>query len=426
MDAATDPDAASSQFLRPQMDRQCSTIAIRPFSLKDHMVKDEVKIGRVTTEVFSKEGHPKILRYDMKQLVRYTALGTLFSNGTVFTMDKTALINVLIMVALTVLVSAITICMNLHDLDSLKELKLQPLQQLTTQMNQFVPFCLAYYVALSLNRWWALRVTALGKVFDSFANVSMLVSCELSDKKWLDVRNQVAKYGLASVELLVQAARRQDDLDYLMDRDILSQAEVEAVARKTYPYQRPMMMWAWIMRICVGSLDHNKSPPPVAAQVIKHCLFAREGMAVINAHLDTQLPFAYVHLITFLVNVQNFVFAVLSGVTIAVDFAKSNVTAMVQQLVSCLLVVLIYQALLQITYVVLDPFGDDVLDFPIKAYTTYIATMVDAFFEAQQPCPVVAEDGTLKRPRRDKIEKKKKQDLGKDRKLLTASSPSPR
>jgi len=282
---------------------------------------------------------------------------------------------------------------------------------LSLQINQFVPFCLAYYVALSLNRWWALRVAALGQVFDSFANVSMLVSCELSDKKWIDLRNQVAKYGIASIELLVQAARDKANLENLLHMDVLTHEEIDAVKKKTHMWQRPMMMWAWIMRICVGSLDHNKSPPPVAAQVITQCLKAREGMATINAHLDTQLPFAYVHLITLLVNVQNFVFAILSGITIAVSFADKNVTVIIQQTVSCVLVTLIYQALLQITYMILDPFGDDVLDFPIKAYTTFIATMVDAIFQAQQPCPVVAEDGSLKRPR----QKKNKLDSGWDR-----------
>jgi len=195
----------------------------------------------------------------------------------------------------------------------------------------------------------------------------------------------------------------------LMDMDVLTLAEVEAVQKKpTAYYQRPVMMWVWIARICVASLDHNKSPSPFAAKIIKHCLNAREGIATIHHYLDTQLPFAYVHLITFLVNVQNFVFAIFSGVTVAVAFATQSVTGIVQQIVACFLVVLIYQSLLQITVHVQDPFGDDVLDFPIKAYTTYIATMIDAFFEAQLPCPVVAEDGSLKRPR----EKRKNKQVG--------------
>jgi len=422
MATAADSDAATGGE-QPSLERQGSFGEAKIFSLKDHMDPGKIVEGRVTTEVLGRDGHPKILRYDMKALVKYSALGTLFCNGTVFTVDHTALINVLIMVILMWAVAVLSVQFN--DLSKLQSLNLKPLQALSLQINSFVPFCLAYYVALSLNRWWALRVAALGKVFDSFANVSMLVSCELSDKKWIDLRNQVAKYGIASIELLVQAARDKENIQALLDMDVLTPPEVEAVKKKTYIWQRPMMMWAWIMRICLASLDHNKSPPPVAAQTITHCLNAREGMATINAYLDTQLPFAYVHLITLLVNLQNLVFAILSGITIAVAYADGNVAVIIQQSVSCMLVTLIYQALLQITYMVLDPFGDDVLDFPIKAYTTFIATMVDAIFEAQQPCPVVAEDGTLKRPRE---KKKKKQDSGWSRIVsanVAAMSSSP-
>jgi len=321
------------------------------------------------------------------------------ASGTVFTMDMTALHNVIVQLGIMLVTAAITILPNLNDLGQLKSLDLSPLQQLTKQMNQFVPFCLAYYVALSLSRWWAMRADAVGKVFDAFANVSMLVSCELHEKKWQDLRNQVAKYGIASVELLVQSATGKDNLKELVAMDVLTPAEVEAVARKSHPYQRPMMMWAWIMRICVASLDHNKSPAPIAAKIIKHCCEAREGMAAIEHYLGTQLPFAYVHLITLLVNMQNIIFSILSGVTVAVNLGMQNVAGIIIQIVACFVVVLIYQSLLQITVHVQDPFGDDVLDFPIKSYTTYIATMIDAFFEAQLPCPVVAEDGSLKRPR---------------------------
>jgi len=416
MDVSSDSDDSDVNVPSQGTDNDCmrafaANSELKPFSLKDHMDPGKLIVGRVTTEILGREGHPKILRYNMKQLVKYTALGTLFSNGTVFTMDRTALTNVVVLFLVMMVITAIFYLANLSDLKQLQTLNLKSLTQLTNSTNQFVPFLLAYYVALSLNRWWALRVSALGKVLDALANVCMLVSCELSDRKWMDLRNQVAKYGIASIELLVQAARGTENFEELVQNDLLSFAEVEAVRRKTYEYQRPMMMWAWIVRICVGALDHNKSPPAVAQQVITHCVNAREGIATINSYLDTQLPFAYVHLITFLVNIQNFVFALLSGVTVAQNFATKNVTGIIQQTISCTLVVLIYQSLLQITYHILTPFGDDVLDFPIKAYTNYIATMIDAFFEAQQPCPVVAEDGTLKRPRE---KKKKKRDPGQD------------
>jgi len=159
------------------------------FSIKDHMQRDNFINGIVTTEVLGTDGKPKILRYSSKKLVKYTALGTLLANGTVFTMDTTALKNVVVQLFVLLMTAAVTICINLHDLSQLKSLDFKGLQQLSSITNQLVPFCLAYYVSLSLNRWWALRVDALGKVFDAFENVAMLVSGELHDKKWQDLRN---------------------------------------------------------------------------------------------------------------------------------------------------------------------------------------------------------------------------------------------
>merc|ERR1712008_406050 len=153
------------------------------------------------------------------------------------------------------------------------------------------------------------------------------------------------------------------------------------------------------MRICLNALDHNRSSAPLSNQCLGECIKAREGMALIIAHLDTQLPFAYVHLICLLVNLQNVVFAIQSGMHCSISYAKGETGSVIQQVVSCLLIGVIYQAIFGITYVILDPFGDDAMDFPQAVFTAYNATLVDAVLKAQQPCPVVVQDGRLVQPR---------------------------
>jgi len=133
---------------------------------------------------------------------------------------------------------------------------------------------------------------------------------------------------------------------------------------------------------------------------------AREGMALINAHFDTQLPFAYVHLICLLVNLQNVVFAVVSGMHCAISYSKNDIPAIIQQVGACLLIGVVYQGIFGLTYVILDPFGDDALDFPLPALRAYHASLVDAILRAQQPCPVVVQDGQLMQPRKKPIGKK--------------------
>jgi len=222
----------------------------------------------------------------------------------------------------------------------------------------------------------------------------------LHNKKWQEVRNQVTKYGFAAIELLVQAAQQRENLESLGDKDLLSEQEI-VILGKLLIWQRPMILWAWIMRICVSAMDHHKSPPPRTQAVVAQCIAARQGMATINTYQDTQLPFAYVHLVALLVNIQNLVIACESGIVFATAIPGGQVWVMVQQVISCIVVGFIYQSLLQISYVILDPFGDDILDFPMEIYTSYLAMTVDAMFEAQENCPVVGDDGSLHPPRRN-------------------------
>merc|ERR1719215_2282487 len=106
----------------------------------------------------------------MRVLVRFSACATVFSTGTLLA--------------------------HIGAFRELETLDLSPLEGLVSQVSVFVPFLLALFVSLSLSRWWALRVTALGQVFDSLANTCMIVASELNDLRWEEVRLGVMKYGM--------------------------------------------------------------------------------------------------------------------------------------------------------------------------------------------------------------------------------------
>jgi len=369
-----------------------------PFDIKHHMEVPETHKNKVTEVVVGEGGCHKILRYDMKLLVQYSACATVFTKGTVFTMDNTTLRTTGLMVLLLGTVCAFTVLAHAGDTEALAALQTQPLEALADQVSAFVPFVLALFVSLTLSRWWALRVTALGKVFDSLANTCMIVASELNDLRWRNVRTGIMKYGMASIELLVQAAREDEDIDSLLELDLLTDTEAEFMKEYELLWQRPMVIWAWIMHIVSDAMDHDKTPAPSRQAVIGQCLAARDGMANINMYLDTQLPFAYVHLITLLVNVQNILMAIKSGCKFAKAVPERDPFIMIQQVLTTAIIVFIYQALLTIAYTIMDPFGDDVLDFPIRAYKAYVASIVDAMMGAGRGCPAVSSDGRLHRP----------------------------
>eukprot|EP00746_Dinoflagellata_sp_MGD_P035507 gnl/MRDRNA2_/MRDRNA2_185019_c0_seq1.p1 gnl/MRDRNA2_/MRDRNA2_185019_c0~~gnl/MRDRNA2_/MRDRNA2_185019_c0_seq1.p1 ORF type:complete len:328 (+),score=43.39 gnl/MRDRNA2_/MRDRNA2_185019_c0_seq1:100-984(+) len=187
---------------------------------------------------------------------------------------------------------------------------------------------------------------------------------------------------MASIELLMFDARGIEDLSAIEHQGLLDHKEIGFLS--TVPCsQRPIVMWSWILSACWEAMKLEGAPAPHFGAIQKECTAARVGVQTIHTYLNTQLPFAYVHLITFLVNLQNLVIAVKSGVIFALAWSESDISKMASQVFMCITVCVIYQGLLAISYVIQDPFGEDLLDFPIMAYSEYVAQSCSATYRAK-------------------------------------------
>lgn len=214
----------------------------------------------------------------------------------------------------------------------------------------------------------------------------MILSCTIPGEEFARAREQVEKLGMASIMLLLMAARGKDDTDSLASDGLLTAEEVKAL-EGVGPFQRAATMWVWILRLMDEAFKLVKAPAPRFAALMSRAMQARDGIQTIHTYLETQLPFAYVHLITLLVNLQNVVISVKAGVVFAVARADGDTQRMANQIFMCILVCVIYQGLLIISYVVHDPFGEDLLDFPVVAYTQYVAMSCSAMEKAQGTAP---------------------------------------
>merc|ERR1712216_518982 len=217
------------------------------------------------------------------------------------------------------------------DEEDLKEYDTDALVKLAANINGLVPFVLALYVSLVLSRWWALRVQALGVLFNSVSNTVMVVSCCLSDVKYRPVREQIVRFGVASILLVMKAARGDNDIETLVDQGLLTPAEVSHLSN-IMPYQRATTMWVWVLRVCEAAFTLAKCPPPRFNMVLGKAMQARDGVQTIQTYLDTQLPFTYVHLITLLVNIQNLVMAAKCGAIAVVAYTNGDNQKMISQI----------------------------------------------------------------------------------------------
>lgn len=358
---------------------------------KEQLGKSRARIqeNAITTIAYGHSGKPKLLSYKLEKLVRYGGIFTLFVKGTIFTVDNGVTVEILKQFLICG-----AICIGVHfQVDDPASLgtTTDGLVSMSKYMNSFVPFVLGLYLSLALSRWWALRVQALGTMFDAIANVSMLVSCVLPSKEHQIVRYMVVKWGMASIQLLLKAARGSDDISNMKENGLLTREEVDSI-ESCSPYGRAMVMWGWIMRICQDSFHRASGPPPHAPKValaFNICLSARNGIQTIHTYLQTQLPFAYVHLISLLVSVNNLIVTAKCALVIIVSISKDPMdgTMIGNQLLMMILIPTIYQGLLSISYMIHDPFGEDMLDFPVAAYEMYVQESCNAVMQAQEAFP---------------------------------------
>ena len=184
----------------------------------------------------------------------------MLTRGTVFTMDKTT--NVIV---LAYLLFGLGIFVVLEFLLGVPVAKgdAVPVENLVKYFGKIVPFVLALYLSLSISRWWILRTGALGSILDSLANTCMIFYCYFPDKVYAPMRNCVSHWGIASVYLLAGACREKEVIEDLVQNGLISGEEANILQLVT-PFQRPQLLWGWILRVCYECWMLESNPQSAA------------------------------------------------------------------------------------------------------------------------------------------------------------------
>merc|ERR1719399_1900303 len=101
--------------------------------------------------------------------------------------------------------------------------------------------------------------------------------------------------------------------------------------------------------------------PPVLVLTLKICMDAQNAVDSVTMQMTSQLPFAYAHLLCFLVHGAMVLNATTAGLLIALASCR---TAVICQIWQTLGMGIIYLGLLSMSSIISDPFGDDIIDFP--------------------------------------------------------------
>lgn len=353
-------------------------LGIKSFDF-DKAAENDVIRGFFCTYVRGFEGRTKLKDYNLQRVVVLGGIASMFCHGTVFLMDRTVRVmcvqQFLIVVAFAMLG---------HYVVTFDEEDIQSFERLVKQTSRLVPLILGLFISNSLARWWALREKSIGSIFDALIDLSMLMVAQRPEPKWKPLHVQLTKFGLASIQLILKAARDNNDMTDLLTDGLLTQDEAEYL-EELQSFHRPVAVWSWILRLC--QFAWIGLPPPTFNPIQVCCTQAKSSIDNIYTYQRTQMPFAYTHLVACLAHAQNVFAAIHAGLSISLDMGSAE--AWVREIAMALIVCLIYQGLLALSYVIEDPFGDDLLDFPIKSYTAYVMATVQAVQEAQWHSPAL-------------------------------------
>jgi len=335
----------------------------------------EPKHTMLHTTTAGYSGKHKIIRYDFVKLVNIGPFVTFMMKGTVFNLDKNLWIN---MAKYLVLfgISALFVAALTDDVTSFKEESMPNIIRAAENLQNFCPFLFGLFVSLSLGRWWTMRCDGIGCCADYITNICCFLTANAArrlprEEDWqlfVSVQSRICRYGLASLNCIAKESRGPHaPIDEMVTLGLLTEEE-KTLLESVEPHSRAEALWCWMSALSSEVMEMVKLPPPNMNMLFTHIRNGLKGVHVIHQHMNTQLPFPYVHMITLLVNVHNAVVAMVSGLKFGVAVREGRPANCVVEIVQLIIVPTMYQGLLQICMFLSDPFGDDIIDFPILEY----------------------------------------------------------
>eukprot|EP00920_Eleutheroschizon_duboscqi_P010412 GHVT01024262.1.p1 GENE.GHVT01024262.1~~GHVT01024262.1.p1 ORF type:complete len:609 (+),score=151.28 GHVT01024262.1:265-1827(+) len=179
---------------------------------------------------------------------------------------------------------------------------------------------------------------------------------------------RIARYGRLSVSLAFESESADCSLDSLRSKGLLTEREQE-ILRDVIRWRLPSAVWGWIMALVTDLETSGRiRNGAVAGRLYAQCDKGREGAHVIWTYLTTQLPLSYVHIVGFVVKINNILMALSMGSLMALDIQDRQWVPLVSHVICVFIFPLLYSGVLIVGEEIANPFGDDSNDFPRELY----------------------------------------------------------
>jgi predicted membrane chloride channel (bestrophin family) len=242
-----------------------------------------------------------------------------------------------------------------------------------------VSFLLGLFASTTFTRWWSTR-EKLGSIMNNITALNILLSnfAPTDDESQASVKTITRWMNLAH-SLVYKQANNDTDFSDLLDSGLANKAEVERFI-ECKNLSLPPIVYGWVTRTLHPMFSKMS---PVAA--ISNCLAAVSGSLnaaqEVNALLKTQMPYAYLHLLAVATKIHLAFIVFYAGGIISQGITGHLWTRIVLGYTVIIANNIIYEGLLRIHAMLVNPLGDDDGDFPTHLYvadTIALGSALDA------------------------------------------------
>jgi len=194
---------------------------------------------------------------------------------------------------------------------------------LTARAQLLITFVLAGYITIVINRWDRVRNTTLGQLWGAIENLCQVNFFVLfkygNGKQEMELSDRTIRYARLSMKLTFMAVQADDNLPALVEMNLLTEKEREWLAAATIG-TRPLIVVSWMQELfdSIKAAGYRVS----ASQdftVLTNVTQMRGGIGATLGVIGSQLPYSYVHVIYWIVQIMLVSLAIETGVALAVD-----------------------------------------------------------------------------------------------------------
>jgi len=243
------------------------------------------------------------------------------------------------------------------------------------------------FVTTTFTRWWSCR-EKLGAIMNNTSLMAMALTNYLpSDQLSNEIGKKLLRWMHLSHCFIYKHANEDYSFADLVAAEVTTEEEVERL-RTMIGISLPGVVYGWCMQAVKELIvDCKLAPIAITSSCIGYvtnCFVAAQELA---AFINTQIPYAYLHLLTLTTKVHLAFIVFYGGGIISGGLENEEWTRVLFGYVVIIANNFIYEGLLHIHAMLSNPLGDDDGDFPTDLYIANTITMCSTF---ENPPPISA------------------------------------